>query len=316
MMNGLHHVGLVSSDASRTAAFYGGLLGLRQLWDEGVAGESVLGFGDADGTPGSLVVFDVRPGKGRGRPGIGGLHHLALGVADEAVLLRWKRRLVDAGVPVAGPYDRGYFTSLYFPDPDGQVVELATAGPGYAVDEAESELGTRLTVPPRRIVRGFRDERVIAALTHPDPVPGITPDMVLDGLHHVSGITDDLGAAGTLLEQGLGLRLVKQTTNRDDPSQLHFFWAAMAGGTVAPRSAYTLFGWPSGWNRARAGAGQAVRVGFRVVDEAALETWRGRLADAGIEASSILAGPRWSSVRFRTHDGMALELAVDGTAFR
>jgi glyoxalase family protein len=44
--------------------------------------------------------------------------------------------------------DRVYFQSIYTNDPDGHIVELATAGPGFLVDEEESELGRRLQLPP------------------------------------------------------------------------------------------------------------------------------------------------------------------------
>jgi len=44
--------------------------------------------------------------------------------------------------------DRIYFKSIYTHDPDGHIVELATVGPGFMVDETERELGTHLMLPP------------------------------------------------------------------------------------------------------------------------------------------------------------------------
>jgi glyoxalase family protein len=44
--------------------------------------------------------------------------------------------------------DRVYFKSIYTIDPDGHIVELATAGPGFAVDEAVVDLGKNLKLPP------------------------------------------------------------------------------------------------------------------------------------------------------------------------
>jgi len=41
-----------------------------------------------------------------------------------------------------------YFKSIYTNDPDGHIVELATAGPGFAVDEAPAGLGRSLKLPP------------------------------------------------------------------------------------------------------------------------------------------------------------------------
>ncbi|HEU0012200.1 MAG TPA: VOC family protein, partial [Longimicrobium sp.] len=243
--------------------------------------------------------------------GIGGIHHTAFGVETDEALLKWKRYLADRGVPVSGPYDRGYFTSLYFRDPDGQVLEIATAGPGYAIDEPADALGRELRLPPERIIVGHRDEAAIAALTHPEPVPSITPDMALGGIHHVSGITDDLERAGDFYEAALGLRLVKQTTNRDAPDTLHWFWARYDGQTVAPGSSWTLFGWPPSWKQARAGTGQTHHVAFRVESGDDLAAWTDHLRAMGVQTSEVLDRGLFRGVYFRAPDGLLLQLATD-----
>ena len=51
-------------------------------------------------------------------------------------------------VPSSGPVDRYYFKSLYFREPNGILFELATDGPGFAVDEPADALGERLALPP------------------------------------------------------------------------------------------------------------------------------------------------------------------------
>ena len=45
--------------------------------------------------------------------------------------------------------DRFYFRSIYFREPSGVLFEIATIGPGFAVDEDEAHLGERLSLPPR-----------------------------------------------------------------------------------------------------------------------------------------------------------------------
>lgn len=315
---GFHHVTMVSSDAQRTVAFYRDVLGLRMVKktaDPDAPGAHRLFFGDAEGRPGTVLSLVERAGAGRGRPGIGGIHHTALGVETEEGLLRWKRRLIDEGWAVSGPYDRGYFTSIYFRDPDGQILEIATAGPGYAIDEPADALGGELMLPPQRIVRGHRDEASIAALTHPEPVPEITAEMALQGIHHISGITDDLERAGKFYEAALGLKLIKRTTNRDDPKQLHYFWGNYRNGAVVPHSSFTLFGWPESWNWARAGIGQTHHVAFRARDDEALHAWADHLRALGIQVAAPADRGYFRSIRFQAPDGLHLEIATDTPGF-
>jgi glyoxalase family protein len=80
--------------------------------------------------------------------GVGQTHHFALAVPDEATQLEWREKLVGAGYRVSPVMDRIYFKSIYTNDPDGHIVELATLGPGFLVDEPVETLGTRLMLPP------------------------------------------------------------------------------------------------------------------------------------------------------------------------
>ncbi|MEM8535873.1 MAG: VOC family protein, partial [Chloroflexota bacterium] len=133
-IQGLHHITLVSANAQRTVDFYTKLLGQRlvkQTVNFDDPGSYHLYFGDELGRPGSAITFFEWPSAPKGHPGIGGTHHFALHVADYDGLLKWKRRLIDHGVAVDGPLDRHYFRSIYFRDPDGVIVEIATRGPGW-----------------------------------------------------------------------------------------------------------------------------------------------------------------------------------------
>jgi glyoxalase family protein len=80
--------------------------------------------------------------------GAGLTHHFAMQVADVGGLVAWRDFLNDAGVPTTDLKDRRYFESIYFRDPDGHVLEIATTGPGFTVDEPQSQLGQHLTLPP------------------------------------------------------------------------------------------------------------------------------------------------------------------------
>jgi glyoxalase family protein len=165
-IQGLHHITLVCADAQRTIDFYTQILGLRlvkQTVNFDDPGSYHLYFGDATGRPGTAVTFFEWPGAARGAPGIGGTHHFALAVADRDGLLKWKRRLTDHGIAIEGPLDRHYFESIYFNDPDGTILEIATLGPGWTVDEAPDAIGEAFRAPPEEMVVRNRDEARIAA---------------------------------------------------------------------------------------------------------------------------------------------------------
>jgi glyoxalase family protein len=100
------------------------------------------------GGPSAELHVRVRPDLEPFRPGAGGVHHIAFRVADEETHHAWTRRLRDFGIPNSGEIDRYYFRSLYFREPNQILFELATDGPGFAVDEDVSGLGKNLVLPP------------------------------------------------------------------------------------------------------------------------------------------------------------------------
>ena len=315
---GFHHITLVASDARRTAAFYRQVLGLTLVketvnFDE--PDTAHLYFGDATGAPGTLVTFFEWPQAPRGRYGVGGVHHLAFSTPTYETLLQWKRRLQDLRIPVSGPMPRGYFTSLYFRDPDGQVLEIATAGPGYAIDEPIDALGRDVMGQQAHQLPGTRDEAAIAATTHPEPVPVITPAMALTGLHHITGMTDDIARTSDFYEAALGLRLIKKTINQDDPDTPHWFWANYDGTRVLPGSSWTLFGWSPRHPRARGGIGQTHHVAFRAANADEQLSWREHLLGLGLDVSPVMDRRYFTSIYFQAPDGQLLEIATDGPGF-
>jgi glyoxalase family protein len=315
---GFHHITMVSRDAPRTLAFYRDLLGLglvKRTVNFDDPGAYHLYFGSEGGKPGTILTFFEWSHARRGHWGVGGVHHLALGVDDLDGLLKWKRRLRDAGVPSSGPIDRGYFTSLYFNDPDGQVLEIATQGPGYAIDEPADALGRLEIQPPAERLPEGRDRAAIEAAIHPEPVPEVTPDMALRGIHHITGITDDIERAHDFYTEALGLRIVKKTVNQDDAKARHWFWARYDGQEVGGHSALTLFDWPGSTYVARPGAGQTHHIAFRAADEEEQLAWREHLESLGIDVTPVLDRSYFRSIYFRAPDGMLLEIATDPPGF-
>jgi glyoxalase family protein len=81
-------------------------------------------------------------------PGAGTVHHVAFASLPEDHEA-WRELLARAGAHATPIIDRFYFRSIYFREPSGVLFEIATIGPGFAVDEDEQHLGERLSLPPR-----------------------------------------------------------------------------------------------------------------------------------------------------------------------
>ena len=75
-----------------------------------------------------------------------GLHQIAWATPDEDHPA-WQQRIRGAGAYVTPVRDRDYFRSIYFREPRGVLFEIATLGPGFAVDEDPDHLGEELRLP-------------------------------------------------------------------------------------------------------------------------------------------------------------------------
>jgi glyoxalase family protein len=90
------------------------------------------------------------------------VHHVAFRTPNEEEYHAWTARLNTFRVPNSGEIDRFYFRSLYFREPNGVLFEIATDGPGFAVDEDPETLGESVALPPflepqrERILAGLK----------------------------------------------------------------------------------------------------------------------------------------------------------------
>jgi glyoxalase family protein len=96
---------------------------------------------------GGRYVYDAAPDK-RGIPGAGTVHHVAWASLDDEQVA-WRERVVAGGAHPTPVIDRYWFRSVYFREPAGVLFEIATMGPGFAVDEDPAHLGERLVLPPK-----------------------------------------------------------------------------------------------------------------------------------------------------------------------
>jgi len=101
------------------------------------------------GDEGAGTVIDVAAARGgRGLQAGGTVHHIAMRVPDRPTQQLWRAQLLEAGLGVTEIRDRCYFTSIYFREPGGVLLEIATDSPGFTVDEPLLELGRSLRLPP------------------------------------------------------------------------------------------------------------------------------------------------------------------------
>lgn len=314
---GLHHITLVCSNAQRTVDFYTQVLGLRLVkktvnFDD--PSSYHLYFGDKTGRPGTAVTFFEWTQAPRGHWGIGGTHHFALAVTDYEGLLKWKRRLNDLEMDVEGPLDRHYFTSIYFKDPDGQIVEIATLGPGWTVDEEPDQIGTAYREPPPEMLIRNRDEDRIAAETWAEPIPQIDAAMALSmGMHHITVIGSNINRTNAFYSDLLGMRRVKMTSNFDDPNSAHWYWGV---GDGKPGTLITYFERdPRKVRPMQMGAGQTHHFALAVENEAVQLEWRNKLIKAGLRVSPVMDRIYFKSIYTNDPDGHIVELATLGPGF-
>jgi glyoxalase family protein len=128
------------------------------------AAHTVQVFEIGKGGPHAELHVAEQPDEAPARLGAGGVHHVAFRTPTEAEYHGWKDRLDTLGVPNSGEVDRFYFRSLYFREPSGVLFEIATDGPGFAVDEDPATLGEHVALPP------FLEPRRQAILAGLEPI--------------------------------------------------------------------------------------------------------------------------------------------------
>jgi glyoxalase family protein len=113
---------------------------------------------------GSFYAYDRAARRGTG--GAGTVHHVAWASRpdDHAA---WRERVIRGGGHPTPIINRFYFRSIYFREPSGVLFEIATLGPGFAVDEAPEHLGESLSLPPSLAHLRAELERVLTPLPNP-----------------------------------------------------------------------------------------------------------------------------------------------------
>lgn len=137
---GVHSAQLNSMNPSETEEVLVNILGYEQLDDE----NNRVRYRIHDGLGGDIeLAKNTIP---MGRMGKGTVHHIAFEVED-GTIEKWAEFLKEKGYHPTEVKERHYFKSIYFREPGGILIELATTGPGVLVDQSIEELGSELVIP-------------------------------------------------------------------------------------------------------------------------------------------------------------------------
>lgn len=100
-----------------------------------------------DAPIGHSVIIKVAESQ-KGKSGRGTIHHIAFRAKDDKEEAEMREKVVKLGLNATSFIDRHWFRSVYFRSPAGVLFEIATDGPGYALDEAPEHLGEKLILAP------------------------------------------------------------------------------------------------------------------------------------------------------------------------
>lgn len=138
--------------------FKGTTLRLKQTEPTANVLKNIFGFEETDSTENArLYTTDAPIGgsviieEGEEKPSANGrgiIHHVAFRAQDKDEQKNMRKKVIDMGLQASEVIDRHWFHSVYFRSPGGVLFEIATDGPGYAVDEDADKLGQKLILPP------------------------------------------------------------------------------------------------------------------------------------------------------------------------
>jgi glyoxalase family protein len=282
-ITGLHHVTAIATSPQHNLDFYAGLLGLRLVkrtinFDD--PGTCHFYFGDAVGTPGTILTFFPWPGARPGSRGSGEVETTAFAIPPDSVdywLARFKAHNVSASLLP----ERFGEEVIHFADPDGLQLELI-ASASFPHGEAS----------PGDEVRSWVTS----------PVPG---EHAIRGLHSVAAALSSTEATAKLLTETFQYRLIQEARDRSrfaaDSETGIGKWIDLLGLSAA--------------HPARIAGGSVHHIAFRVPDQAEQNAWREKLSGLGYHVSPVMDRTYFRSIYFREPGGILFEIATDPPGF-
>ena len=131
------------------------------------------------------------------------------------------------------------------------------------------------------------------------------------GLHHVTVICSDVERSVDFYRNLLGMRLVEQTVNSDDPSARHLIFGDEA---ARPGTIVTCLEYPD-LEEGVVGPGSTHHFALGVGSEEELRAWHSYLTGRGIPCTDVMDREHFKSLYVRDPDGHIVELATDGPGF-
>ena len=142
VIRGFYNVEIWEEGYERTAGLLTEQLDHRLIAEKG----NRFRFAATD-SPGNYIDIICSPDSLKGLAGSGTVHHLAFCTPNAETQKEVRLRIVKRMLNPTPVLDRNYFTSIYFREPGGVLFEVATAGPGFTIDEAKDHLGEDLKLP-------------------------------------------------------------------------------------------------------------------------------------------------------------------------
>jgi len=133
-----------------------------------------------------------------------------------------------------------------------------------------------------------------------------TRQMRITGLHHVTALTRDLEAITGFYRDVLGLALVVEEANPDDPEARHFWFGDAEGraGTLVSFLEYPEL------EAGAAGAGGLHHFALAVSSAEELDAWVEYLRSRDVETTEVMERGRFRSIYLRDPDGRIVEIAT------
>jgi glyoxylase I family protein len=130
--------------------------------------------------------------------------------------------------------------------------------------------------------------------------------MRLLGLHHVTIICADLQRTTDFYRDVLGLALVREGVNDDDPDARHF-WFGDAHGTAGTLMSFMEY--PQ-MEQAKVGVGSVHHVALSVASGEELDAWRDYLRSRGVDCTDVFERGGLRSIYLRDPDQNIIEIAT------